>query len=115
MGIGPKVIDKSVPTLSVRVRARGRPAGNTTGDGEEGVGEEVGTGTVPARALLCTCGCLGGIGIPTALLVLAIGLERLELPPFDIGESEDSGFPVDCVERECRVDRDCVEWEGFIE
>ena len=53
MGIGPNVIDVSVPTLScVRVRARGRPAGKTTGEGEEGVGEEAVVGTVPARDLL---------------------------------------------------------------
>ncbi len=111
MGIGPNVIDVSVPTLSVRVRARGRPAGNTTGEGEEGVGEETATGTVPARDLLWTCGCLGGSGIPP-LWLLATGLERTELPPFDMGESDDSGLPVDWVERECRVDLDWVERDG---
>ena len=47
MGAGscPKVIEVSVATLSVRVRARGRPVGYTAGEGDAGEGEDG-----PARA-----------------------------------------------------------------
>lgn len=51
-GICPNVIDVSANTLSVRVRARGRPLAVAAGVGEPG--EDGMTGTVPALALRCT-------------------------------------------------------------
>ncbi len=102
-------MDMSVPTLSVPVcalSARARTLclpGKEIGEGELGMDE---VGTVPALALLC--GCLGGIGIPLPLILSGLGA-------FDdcgYGESDDSRFPVECVDCECRVDRDWVDLEG---
>lgn len=60
-------------------------------------------GTVPALALLCTCGCLGGIGIGLPLKPDDIELWCTFEPLF--GDPDDvSRLPVDCVECEKRVD-----------
>ena len=48
-----------------------------------------------------------GITLPLKLECMGLTFELV----FDRGEceSDDSTFPVDCVDLECRVDRDCVD------
>ncbi|OBZ72915.1 hypothetical protein A0H81_06758 [Grifola frondosa] len=99
--IGPNVKVVSATRLSVRVRALRRP-GNATGVGDP---EEDPAGTVPALALRCTCGCLGGIGMGLPLKFDDSGLGATKLP-FDIGEPVDSRLPVDCVDLEWCVECD---------
>ena len=83
-----------VRPLSRRVRDPAQP-GKATGDAEDW---EPGDGAGTVRALLRVCGCRGGIGI-TRPVSTGGGLGAPELPK-DIGESDDSLFPVDCVDCE---------------